>query len=364
MQLDIIRAIVIKDGNLFFLTAENGFVPIAAGHGFGLYHNDCRFLDGYELTLAGEKLECYARATPTPAMLRCLIFSNAKSQTLARDSVRISLQRTISGDKLTLSETITLQNLTNEVLRFPLSFRFNAHFDDIFAVRGIPQRKRGTLSSPQWDDETLLFRYSGADAIERELTVNFSPTPAQRNENAADFQIMLAADESQKISLSLTVSETKGTSNFRHKSHTTSSRETTRISTDDPLLNQVLDRSMRDLAMLRSDLGTETYFAAGVPWYATLFGRDSIITALQMLAYDANIAEQTIRLLANYQGTQTNEWRDEEPGKILHELRVGEMAHLNEIPHTPYYGSIDATPLWLILVGRHAVWTGDLRRLR
>ena len=113
--------------------------------------------------------------------------------------------------------------------------------------------------------------------------------------------------------------------------------------------------------MLRSSLGTADYYAAGVPWYATLFGRDSIITALQMLAYDANIAEQTIRLLANYQGKETNEWRDEEPGKILHELRVGEMAHLNEIPHTPYYGSIDATPLWLILVGRHAAWTGDLR---
>ena len=113
--------------------------------------------------------------------------------------------------------------------------------------------------------------------------------------------------------------------------------------------------------MLRSHLGTAYYYAAGVPWYATLFGRDSIITALQMLAYDANIAEQTIRLLANYQGTQTNEWRDEEPGKIFHELRVGEMAHLNEIPHTPYYGSVDATPLWLILVGRHAAWTGDLR---
>jgi glycogen debranching enzyme len=112
--------------------------------------------------------------------------------------------------------------------------------------------------------------------------------------------------------------------------------------------------------MLRSRLGTTDYYAAGVPWYAALFGRDSIITALQMLAYDSNIAEETIRLLANYQGTQTNEWRDEEPGKILHELRVGEMAHLDEIPHTPYYGSIDATPLWLLLVGRHAAWSGDL----
>ena len=156
-----------------------------------------------------------------------------------------------------------MQNLTNEVLRFPLSFRFTAHFEDIFVVRGIPQRKRGTLYSPQWDDGTLLFRYSGADAIERRLAVHFSPAPTQRNGSAVDFQIMLAADESQKILLSLTVSETNETSNFSHKSHTTSPRETTRISTDDPLLNQVLDRSLRDLTMLRSTLGTDGLLCRG-----------------------------------------------------------------------------------------------------
>ena len=360
MQLDITRAIVIKDGNLFFLTAENGFVPLEVGHGFGLYHNDCRFLNGYELTLAGRN-PVLRESNAEAGNAATLVFSNSDSQLLARDSVRISLQRAISGEKLILSETITLQNLTNEVLHFPLSFRFTTHFEDIFVVRGVPHRKRGTLYSPQWNDGTLLSRYSGADEIERQLAVNFSPGPTQRNGNAVDFQIMLAADESQKILLSLTVSEGNEGRSFSHKTRTTPPRETTRISTDDPLLNQVLDRSMRDLTMLRSTLGTAGYYAAGVPWYATLFGRDSIITALQMLAYDADIAEQTIRLLADYQGIQTNEWRDEEPGKILHELRVGEMAHLNEIPHTPYYGSIDATPLWLILVGRHAAWTGDLR---
>ena len=113
--------------------------------------------------------------------------------------------------------------------------------------------------------------------------------------------------------------------------------------------------------MLRSELGDgESYFAAGVPWFVALFGRDSIITALQTLAYDSRIAGQTIQLLAEYQGKEVNPWREEEPGKILHELRVGEMAHLNEIPHTPYYGTIDATPLWLVLIGKHAAWTGDI----
>ena len=102
------------------------------------------------------------------------------------------------------------------------------------------------------------------------------------------------------------------------------------------------------------------YFSAGLPWYGALFGRDSIISSLQTLAFEPRIAEQTLRLLAKYQGTQINEWRDEQPGKILHELRVGELAHLNEIPQTPYFGSVDSTPLFLILVARHAKWTGDL----
>ena len=97
-----------------------------------------------------------------------------------------------------------------------------------------------------------------------------------------------------------------------------------------------------------------------MPWFVTLFGRDSIITALQTLAYDPEIAAQTLRLLAKYQSRQVDEWRDAQPGKILHELRTGEMARLGEIPHTPYYGTINATPLFLTLVGRHAAWTGDL----
>jgi glycogen debranching enzyme len=112
--------------------------------------------------------------------------------------------------------------------------------------------------------------------------------------------------------------------------------------------------------VLRSDLDGQTYFAAGLPWFGTLFGRDSLITSLQMLAYRPSIAEQTLRLLAKYQGTKVDDYRDEQPGKILHELRVGELARLDEIPQSPYYGSIDATLLFLLLLGEHAAWTGDL----
>jgi glycogen debranching enzyme len=125
-----------------------------------------------------------------------------------------------------------------------------------------------------------------------------------------------------------------------------------------------MQRSLLDLLVLKSSLDGKEFFSAGLPWYGALFGRDSIIAALETLAYEPRIAAQTIRLLARHQGTKNDEWRDEQPGKILHELRHGELANLNEIPQTPYYGSVDSTPLFLILVGEHANWTGDMHLFR
>ncbi|HEX9044915.1 MAG TPA: glycogen debranching N-terminal domain-containing protein [Candidatus Limnocylindrales bacterium] len=138
----------------------------------------------------------------------------------------------------------------------------------------------------------------------------------------------------------------------------------TRFSSDSLPLDTVVERSLRDLHLLRSDENGDPYYAAGLPWFAALFGRDSIISALQTLAFDPAVAEGTLRVLARLQGTKVDDWRDEQPGKILHELRVGEFAHLGEIPHTPYYGSIDSTPLFLILLARHAAWTGSLDLFR
>ena len=137
-----------------------------------------------------------------------------------------------------------------------------------------------------------------------------------------------------------------------------------RIASDDELFNRVLDRSLGDLAMLRSELDGHNYHAAGVPWFATLFGRDSIITALETLPFAAGVAEGTLRLLAGRLGVELSDERDEEPGKVIHELRVGEPAALGETPFARYYGSVDATPLFLCLLGRQVDWSGDLGLFR
>jgi glycogen debranching enzyme/bacterioferritin-associated ferredoxin len=136
------------------------------------------------------------------------------------------------------------------------------------------------------------------------------------------------------------------------------------LKTNSVTLDSIMERSFRDLQMLRSSVEGEYYYAAGVPWFATLFGRDSIISALQTLAYDPSIARQTLRILAKYQGTNDDLWREEEPGKIMHEIRVGELAHIGEVPHNPYYGTVDATPLFLVLAARYHAWTGDSELFR
>ena len=139
-----------------------------------------------------------------------------------------------------------------------------------------------------------------------------------------------------------------------------------RIRSDGELLDLSIRRSIADLRLLRNDgpLQGEHYVAAGVPWFATLFGRDSIITSLQVLPFMPDIARETLRVLADWQATEDDPDRDMEPGKILHELRVGELARTGELPHRPYYGSVDATPLWLILLDETFRWTGDMELVK
>jgi glycogen debranching enzyme len=138
----------------------------------------------------------------------------------------------------------------------------------------------------------------------------------------------------------------------------------TEVHGDSVLLHRLVDRSVGDLNMLRTRIADAEFIAAGVPWFVTLFGRDSAITALQSLMLDHGIAAHTLRVLAKFQGTRVDRWREEQPGKVLHELRVGELTRAGVVPYSPYYGTIDATPLFLFLLGRHAAWTGTLDLFR
>jgi len=376
----IAEAVVIKDGDLFFLSEPDARVPLDRRHGLGLYHHDCRFLNGYELWLAGTfpNLLISSGAEGFRAIFE---FSNPDiplggGRVIPAQEVGIAWERIADGKRLALHDRISFHNYGLQAIELPVTLAFRAEFEDVFVVRGLLSERPGEIRPPEWRDGVLRFRYDGADGVHRSTTVAFSPQPERTEATMAHFQLRVGPGEESALLVSLCVAESTAPEEverprpgapdlarlgrvLRRGADRASARKPM-VRSDSLLLNRVLERSFRDLHMLRSRWEDRSYFSAGLPWFGTLFGRDTIITALETLAYSPDVAPETLRVLAAHQGTATNDWRDEEPGKILHELRVGEFARMGEIPHTPYYGTVDATPLFLILLGRHAAWTGEL----
>ncbi len=371
----IANAIVTKAENVFFLTDPSGCVPIAPGHGLGLYYHDCRYLRGYEVRLGAEQPTVLAAATDAVGQVSLLELANpdlrlAHGRLLPRETIGIQWTRTLHGDPPRLDDTLELRNLGLEPVTVPVTLEFDAQFEDLFAVRGLFQQTLGTRHAPVWRGRSLRLSYDGRDHCERTLAITFSRAPNRHSGQAAHFAIRLPPRRCVTLGVKMRIVERAAAGAPRtgrpRSTHRVAPRRAlaqeprTTIASDNLLLDSILERSFADLRLLRSSINGEEYYAAGVPWFATLFGRDAAITAIEMLAYEPRVAEQTARLLALYQAHETNEWRDEQPGKILHSIRVGEMARLGLIPHTPYYGSVDATPLFLILIARHAAWTGEL----
>jgi glycogen debranching enzyme len=375
----IASAVVIKDEDIFFLTDQDGDVALKGPHGFGLFHHDCRFLNGYELRIAGTR-PCHLTSTAGQGFQSVFELANEElhvdNEYIPQNQLGVKWEHLIDSRKHALYDLLTLENNGADQINLPITLTFQAHFEDIFVVRGMPQQERGTLHDPTYDNGVLSFVYDGADNIRRALRVQFWPAPQHAEGGTVTFQCTLPSKEQQQIHIALTVAEARAAQEARsqtpaqpniahvqhalHQSFEEWMHKHTAVQSSNVTLNHLLDRSLRDLRMLRSYLKQREFFAAGTPWFVALFGRDSLISAMQTLAYEPELAAQTIRLLASYQGQHKDPDRAEQPGKILHELRVGEMAHLHEIPQTPYYGTVDATPLFVILVAQHAAWTGDL----
>ena len=373
-------AIVIKNEAVFFVAQPDGSVPLRSRHGMGLYYHDCRYLNGYELRLAGQ-LPAPLSASSVQGSSGVFTLTNPQIElpdggTLDKEKIGVTWRRLIDSDQPALLDRLTFRNFTLQPIRFDVTLSFRSAFEDLFNVRGLLNKQYGRLREPAWDDGVLRLVYDGKDGVRRTLSVHADPLPDERRGSTATFHVRVGPQEQQDLRLSLVIGESKDPNvtpvkpplpDFTRLESELEAEtqawiaQVTHISSNGSALDQLMERSFRGLRMLRTHLEQEAYFAAGVPWFVTLFGRDSLITAWQMLAYHHGIAEQTLRLLARYQGTREDDWRDEQPGKILHELRVGEMANLNEIPHTPFYGTVDATPLFLMLVAEHAAWTGSLR---
>jgi glycogen debranching enzyme len=333
---------------------------------------------------------------------------------LAGRTVGISRDRLIGNDGMV--ERVRIVNHAERELAFPVELELGSDAADIFEVRGYPRPERGTLLPIALTASRATFRYDGLDGMRRSTHIAFSsaadghgPIDGRSDDAVAQggsvryrWDVRLAPGERRDLqwtiwSTTIRVGEGRVSDDERAQASERAliateaaaagdaspavlfpeppritaddgvaayhawSRGTTAIQTDHELFNLTLARSLADLRLLINDGPGpgQRYVAAGVPWFATLFGRDALISSLQALAFRPQIAVETLSVLAAYQATEVDDWRDAEPGKILHELRIGEMAGAGELPHTPYYGSVDSTPLWLIVFGATFDWTGD-----
>jgi glycogen debranching enzyme len=373
--VDIRDVQVIKDDRTFLITDRFGDVPEGNTAALGLYHMDTRFLSGLELVINDMKpllLHSSTERNYSQIVELSYPFESIDQEGIHRkENVSVQRFRVLGGS---LFERIRVRNFGTKVRRLTLTVDFDADFLDIFEVRGMARERRGERQPSTVDKSRVVLGYQGLDRELRTTTIRFSPAPDRLNESEAVFEIEVSPGDGREITVEITP-DVGGADHARltmqhveerlGREYATWRKRCTRFKASNIQLSQFLDRAVLDLLMLTAhdDDGTE-YLDAGVPWYSALFGRDALITAYQALAVNTDLAWATLRGLAERQGQQDDEWREEEPGKILHEVRVGELARNDEIPHTPYYGSVDSTPLWLSVLHGAYRWTGDLDAVR
>jgi glycogen debranching enzyme len=376
-------ALVLKHGTVFLVATESGDIPFDLPHGYGLFFKDCRFLDGYALSLDGEPLTVLTGVAARGFETRHHLANPELRQgdtLIPRNTIAVRRQRLLRGG--VVHELMSVRNFGARPARFSLELRVRARFEDVFVVKGFVPHTPGTLRPPRVvDKDRLELGYDGKDGLVRTTTLVFAPAPAHLEGDRAVFELTLAREESCDIAITIRPAQSERTASARDAAHPqTTPAVLTRwleraeqiwmegsatVSGSNPLFNRVFRRALLDLRLLRSQLDGLDYFAAGIPWFATLFGRDAATAAVQTLPYGTAMARQTLLLLARYQATAVDEYRDATPGKILHEFREGELAHIGALPQSPaYYGTVDATMLFLVLMAEYVNWSGDLHLAR
>lgn len=363
---------VIKNNDLFLTTDRLGDIagPETTN---GLYMKDTRFLSRFELGINGRRPVLLSSAADENYVATFRLTNEHMTEdgrlVLWRESLEILRERFIYGD--VLYENVSLTNYSTKPIAFKLSVAFGADFADMFLVRGFqPSDRLGQVVGREAGSHGWRSEYRGADGIAKAVSVGWSLEAETASESGeAAFAIELAPAETKRLRLTVSPSiegaepvaldADEALAELRRSAEKW--REgVTRAASDNETLNRLFERGVQDLYVLLSDFGFGPFPVAGLPWYAVPFGRDSLIAALQMLPLDPKVALGTLRMMAAHQGTSSDPWKDEQPGKIMHELRNGELAKSGQVPFAPYYGSIDSTPLFVLLAAEYGHWTGDL----
>lgn len=375
------RPRILKCGDLFGMFDQFGDILPGEGKPDGLWHQDMRFLSGLQLQVNGRVPLLLSSTVQRNNALLVVDLTNPdmfEDSRLILPSDRIHIFRAKFLWRAACHERLSVVNFANEPVRLDLRLIVQADFADLFALRGLKRAGCGNRTATVPSSDTLVLGYHGRDGIERKTCLTFDPAPDRLTETEAIFRMEMAPNERRSLFLrigcngvsraegSLTAAERPtGLGFFSAMRHArrdirhAAGRAAT-VTTSNDIFNEVLCRSMADLSMLVTDTPQGPYPYAGVPWFSTAFGRDGIITALQLLWAAPEIALGVLRFLAATQAMTHQPAADAEPGKILHEIREGEMARLGEVPFRRYYGTVDATPLFVILAGMYWQRTGDL----
>jgi glycogen debranching enzyme len=360
----------LKHDDTFIVLDSHGDIGASAGGPDGLFNGDTRYLARLELVLdevqpllLGSNLRDDNSAL-TIDLTNPDIYRDGRI-VLQKDMLHIV--RTVFLWRGTAYQRIGLQNHGDRIASLDLKLLFDSDFADLFEVRGEKRARRGTVSSKLLGPADVLLEYKGLDATWRNLALHFDPRPTRLAVNAATYHLDLAPHQSTSLFVAASCNKLTGfvpAPFFRgllahRREMRCSTAGATSIETSNNIFTEVLCRSMADLNMLMTDTPQGRYPYAGIPWYSTTFGRDGIITGLQMLWIDPRVAHGVLKRLAFYQAKSIDPRADAEPGKILHEMRGGEMAALHEVPFAQYYGSVDATPLFVMLAGLYVERTGD-----
>jgi glycogen debranching enzyme len=282
--------------------------------------------------------------------------------------VHIRREQLLASDIFYDQLTFENFNLHDVVLDFEMTYE--ADFMDVFQVRGVARQHFGRYFKPIVHHNSVMFHYCGLDGITRDTLIRFSQDPERVEGTTAHWRLNLPPFK--RFQLQITVMpqvEAKpsraGRADFtqqlrlRRDAYAEWESHSTHFNSGNSIFDQMMGNCKGDFHALQIPEGREHVIAAGIPWFATMFGRDSAIAAFQSLLLSPQLATETLRVLARYQGAENMAWRDEEPGKILHEFREGEMTRAGEMPFGPYYGSADSTPLWLVLLSETFNWTAD-----
>jgi glycogen debranching enzyme len=375
------RPRTLKHGDTFGVFDHAGNVLAGSGEAGGLYFRDTRHLSRLDLFLAGVRpLLLSSDVREDNATLTCDLTNPdlRAGETLLLEHDLVHIRRTTFLFDAVCYERLAMRSYADTPQTLDLELRFAADFADLFEVRGQRRPRRGTLHPAALDGDRVLLSYTGLDGVRRETRLRFDPAPDRLEAGRAVFRLHLPPGEKAMVYVEAQCGEPSASAaeaqrprdgyfvamrDARRALRRSSSRATA-IETGNDIFNESIRRSVSDLYMLMTDTEQGAYPYAGIPWYSTAFGRDALITARMMLWMDPAVSRGVLLFLAANQANGIDPESDAEPGKILHEVRRGEMAELREVPFRRYYGSVDATPLFVMLAGGYLRRTGDVATAR